>query len=113
LANVNRTKNAGITYRLAELGFGTNKENAKVLTEDVEEYAKKLVKTLTGTTNDKKPSASKPKKTTVKKPVKTKNKANLTTDGKWGNSTTKALQKALGTPVDGIISKQPRNSVSN
>jgi len=43
---------------------------------------------------------------------KKKNKANLTVDGKWGNSTTKALQKALGTPVDGIISKQPRNSVS-
>lgn len=51
-----------------------------------------------------KPAASKP----AKKP----NKANLTVDGKWGKSTTKALQKALGTPVDGIISKQPRNSVS-
>src|SRR5699024_838946 len=61
LANVNRTANAGITYRLVELGFGTNKDNAKVLTEDVETYAKKLVKTLTGTTNDKKPSTSKPK----------------------------------------------------
>lgn len=40
------------------------------------------------------------------------NKANLTVDGKWGNSTTRALQKALGTPVDGIISKQPSNSVT-
>lgn len=53
--------------------------------------------------------ASKPSK--ASKPKK-KNKANLTVDGKWGKSTTKALQKALGTPVDGIISKQPRNSVS-
>ncbi|WP_339179189.1 peptidoglycan recognition family protein [Oceanobacillus sp. FSL W7-1293] len=36
----------------------------------------------------------------------------LAVDGKWGNSTTLALQKALGTPRDGIISKQPRNSVT-
>lgn len=54
----------------------------------------------------------KPSKTSTTKPSKSKNKANLTVDGKWGKSTTRALQKALGTPVDGIISKQPRNSVS-
>src|SRR5699024_8376604 len=46
LANVNRTANAGITYRLIELGFGTNKNDAKVLTEDVEAYAKELVKAI-------------------------------------------------------------------
>ncbi|MEK4922404.1 M15 family metallopeptidase [Cytobacillus sp. FSL R5-0569] len=46
------------------------------------------------------------------KPSKSKPKANLTVDGKWGNSTTKALQKALGTPIDGIISDQTRNSVT-
>ncbi len=48
------------------------------------------------------------------KPTTTNNasKSNLTVDGKWGKSTTRALQKALNTPVDGIISKQPRNSVS-
>ena len=40
-------------------------------------------------------------------------KSNLTVDGKWGNSTTKALQKALGTPQDGIISHQYRNSVTS
>ncbi|WP_222123201.1 peptidoglycan-binding domain-containing protein, partial [Staphylococcus epidermidis] len=32
-----------------------------------------------------------------------KAKANLTVDGKWGPSTTRALQKALGTVVDGVI----------
>ncbi|MFD1170217.1 peptidoglycan-binding domain-containing protein [Oceanobacillus caeni] len=42
-----------------------------------------------------------------------KAKANLTVDGKWGPSTTRALQKALGTVVDGVISKQLRNSVTN
>src|SRR5690625_4575144 len=41
-----------------------------------------------------------------------KPKANLEVDGKWGKSVTKALQKALKTQVDGIISKQPKNSVS-
>src|SRR5699024_408239 len=56
-----------------------------------------------------KPSTSKPK---PQKPTKPTNKAKLTVDGKWGKSTTRELQKALGTPVDGIISKQPRNSVS-
>src|SRR5690625_6740831 len=43
---------------------------------------------------------------------KNKKKANMTADGKWGKDTTRALQRALGTPVDGIISQQPRNSVT-
>lgn len=30
----------------------------------------------------------------------------LTVDGKWGTGTTRALQEALGTPVDGIVSNQ-------
>ena len=46
------------------------------------------------------------------KPAQTKNKANLIVDGKWGSETTKALQKALGTVVDGVISSQPRNHVT-
>src|SRR5699024_6469465 len=108
------TANAGITYRLVELGFGTNKDNAKVLTEDVETYAKKLVKTLTGTTNDKKPSASKPKPSKPK-PKPSKPQSNkLTVDGSWGPATTKALQRHFKTTVDGVISGQPSNkSVRN
>lgn len=38
--------------------------------------------------------------------------ANLKVDGKWGPRTTRALQQALGTPVDGVISSQPRNPVT-
>ena len=55
----------------------------------------------------------KPKKK-AKEPYKTTHKkADLVVDGKWGNSTTKALQKALGTPQDGILSHQYRNSVTS
>lgn len=48
----------------------------------------------------------------VSKP-KPKTSASLTVDGKWGASTTKSLQRALGTKVDGVISSQPSNSVTN
>ncbi|CDO03090.1 lysozyme [Oceanobacillus picturae] len=43
---------------------------------------------------------------------KSKTKANLKVDGKWGNSTTEALQKALGTTQDGIISNQYDNRIT-
>jgi peptidoglycan L-alanyl-D-glutamate endopeptidase CwlK len=36
----------------------------------------------------------------------------LAVDGIWGSGTTKALQKVLGTLKDGIISNQPKNSVT-
>lgn len=69
-----------------------------------------------GGTFTSKPSQVKPSKPSVK-PVKTNtskstSKANLTVDGKWGKDVTRALQRSLKTPVDGIISGQPRNSVS-
>ncbi|SFL38603.1 N-acetylmuramoyl-L-alanine amidase [Gracilibacillus orientalis] len=47
------------------------------------------------------------------KSATTENKANLKVDGKWGNSTTRALQQYLDTVVDGIISDQVRNNVTN
>ena len=73
LANVNRTRNAGLTYRLIELGFGTNPNDAKVLTEQVEEYAKELVKAITGTSNDRKPSKS---SSATKRPANTSKTTN-------------------------------------
>ncbi|SFL85997.1 N-acetylmuramoyl-L-alanine amidase [Gracilibacillus orientalis] len=39
--------------------------------------------------------------------------ANLKVDGYWGSKTTKELQQALGTIVDGVISNQSRNKVTN
>lgn len=36
----------------------------------------------------------------------------LKVDGKWGNTTTKALQQALGTTVDGYLSDQRKNDIT-
>ncbi|MBM7678367.1 M15 family metallopeptidase [Gracilibacillus alcaliphilus] len=47
------------------------------------------------------------------KPAPSKpSKAKIAEDGLWGKATTRALQQALGTPVDGIISAQSRNAVT-
>src|SRR5699024_1688028 len=113
IGSVNCTENAGITYRLVELGCGTNKDNAKVLTENVATYSKNLVKSLTGTTNDKKPATSKPNpskpSSSKPKPSKPSNKYNVAVDGSWGPDLTCNLQRYFGTTVDGVISGQPKN----
>ncbi len=95
LFNVNQTANAGITYRLLELGFGTNAKDAKVLTENVEEYAKELIKVIAGSSNDKKPSKQsggtstvKPSKPTVKPTTTKKTISQMATEviaGKHGS----------------------------
>lgn len=51
-------------------------------------------------------------KNTYKILNKVSHKANLKIDGVWGWAVTKALQAALDTPVDGKISRQPKNSVT-
>ncbi len=56
LGNVNRARNNNITYRLVELGFGTNKTDAGIMTNQVDEYAKAIIKAVTG----KQPSSTKP-----------------------------------------------------
>lgn len=53
------------------------------------------------------------KKTNTKpsnKPTSKPKPKKLVEDGAWGKATTKALQKHYGTPVDGIISGQPKNN---
>lgn len=54
-----------------------------------------------------KPNPTKPKPE-VDKPV-----TRLVVDGHWGNLTTRELQKALKTPIDGIITGQYPNAVTN
>ncbi|MGN8647876.1 peptidoglycan recognition protein family protein [Gracilibacillus sp. HCP3S3_G5_1] len=59
-----------------------------------------------------KPPKKKVKSESTKKSTSSKPKANLKIDGKWGNATTRALQQYLDTVVDGIISDQLRNSIT-
>lgn len=82
LYNVNATAKAGITYRLIELGFGSNKRDADILVKQVDQYAKELVKAITGKVSDKpteqaskpqaKPKPSTPSKDKPSKPSKKK-----------------------------------------
>lgn len=53
---------------------------------------------------------AKPSKPKPSKPKPTSNK--ISVDGYWGAETTKALQKAMGTYVDGIISGQYPNDIT-
>src|SRR5690606_13563112 len=58
------------------------------------------------------PKPSPEQKVEKSAPAKSKSGTKITVDGKWGKETTRALQKALGTPVDGIISRQLKNRVT-
>src|SRR5690625_857856 len=68
LYNVNDAAQNGVNYRLIELGFGTNKTDADIMVKKVDEYAKELIKAVTGgvasksntntSTSNKKPSNS-------------------------------------------------------
>lgn len=44
------------------------------------------------------------------KHVTTQTNDKLVVDGDWGIDTTKTTQKVLGTPIDGIVSKQPKSN---
>lgn len=52
LANVNRSANSGVNYRLIEIGFGTNKKDSDYMVKNVDAIAKALVKAFYGTTKD-------------------------------------------------------------
>lgn len=67
LWNVNDAKNRGITYRLLELGFGTNRTDANIMTGQVDQYAKELVHALFGATGSGTAKPAPAKKAPVKK----------------------------------------------
>src|SRR5699024_8321829 len=75
LFNVNQTARAGITYRLIELGFGSNKRDADILVKQVDQYAKELVKAITGKVSDK-PTEQASKPQTKPKPQATPSTSN-------------------------------------
>ena len=110
---------------LIEYGFITNTRDESILMNQVNQLAQwtceGVLNAIGGSVPPYKPTpkpkpVSKPK-VTVQPPVKAspkkKAKANLKVDGYWGKATTRALQRALGTPVDGVLSNQLRNSVTD
>lgn len=105
---------------IVEYGFADTQEDSDRIIKNWKIYAEAVIKAFCNHVGVKyvvpgkgvvKPPKvdAKPSKTNT---APSKSKANLTVDGKWGKSTTRALQAYLGTPVDGIISKQSRNAVS-
>lgn len=105
LANVNRTAQAGVNYRLIELGFGTNKKDADILMNKTDEYAKKLVEAILNKSVGKQPVTDKPE---TSKPVETKpapaksieTLANEVIAGKHGSGDDR--KKALGSQYDAV-----------
>lgn len=77
LYNVNDARNRGIAYRLIELGFGTNRTDANIMTDKVDEYAKELVNALFYASSGAPAKPAKPAKTKPKpQPAKSKWKKN-------------------------------------
>jgi LysM repeat protein len=62
LFNVNMARNNGITYRLLELGFGTNRTDADIMLQRTDEYAKKLVEAILNAKVENSKPAKKPAK---------------------------------------------------
>lgn len=69
LYNVNDARNRGIAYRLIELGFGTNRTDSNIMTNQVDKYAEELVNALFYASSGApaKPAKPKPKKSVPKK----------------------------------------------
>lgn len=52
LRNCNIARNSGINYRLIELGFGTNKQDADIMINNVDVIAKEFVQMVCGTVSN-------------------------------------------------------------
>lgn len=107
-----KTSSGSIVDYLKSIGEDSSFANRKKLA------AKYGIKNYKGTASqniellNKLKNNEKPKKSSSKK-NSSKPKANLKVDGKWGKATTRALQAALGLKYrDGILSSQPKNSVT-
>ncbi|MEK4302384.1 N-acetylmuramoyl-L-alanine amidase [Oceanobacillus sp. FSL W8-0428] len=87
------------------------RDNAKLKAQG-EAIADGIMEFLNVKNTNSAPKVSKPSSGKTGSKQITKPKSILSVDGKWGNSTTQALQEALNTPVDGVISKQPKNAVT-
>ena len=107
LANVNRAAKRGYNYRLVENGFISNAGDVETFNSRLDDIARGYLAAFGIEAGEA------PAETPAKQPESASgaaSSATLTVDGLWGNDTTKALQKALGTTVDGIVSNQYASS---
>lgn len=110
LYNVNDARNRGIAYRLIELGFGTNKTDAEIMTRNVDAYAKALLKALFGEVSNEPVAPAKPEPVAPPKPSKTiSDMADEVEAGKHGSGHTNR-RKSLG--VSASAYKKVRDEVN-
>lgn len=119
LANVNRTANGGINYRLVEVGFGTNKKDADYMLNNYEKLAHDFVDALVGTTVKPKPVDKRiGVNTKAEEPLSKytdQQLADMVMQGEFGNGDDR--KKALGKrydPVQKIVNqkaKRPEPSI--
>lgn len=114
LANVNRARSGGVNYRLLELGFGSNRDNANTMLNNTDQLARDLVQAIQGKPVNQGVQPSQPK------PSKPANKtinqlAKEVIRGNWGNGQTRITKltnagynpKAVQNKVDEILGKTP------
>lgn len=103
-----QTNALGYTGKKADGYFGPDtRDDTKALQKQIGLKGKDFDGMVGDTTLAAWEKAGKPKLKKSKPSKPAGSKAKLEVDGKWGRSTTKALQRILGTPVDGEVSFQP------
>lgn len=113
LANMNKCAKLGVPYILVETCFIDNREDMKLYEAHLYSVWDKVAAAICSYYGIKKlasggqPVDTNKTPTSNKKPATERNKSLLAIDGYWGQATTRAAQKYLGTPVDGIVSNQP------
>lgn len=106
---------------IVEYGFADTKEDSDRIIKNWKTYAEAVIKAFCAHAGVKYvvpgKGVVKPPKVDTKPPktedTPSKPKSNLTVDGEWGNSTTRALQVYFKTPQDGFLSRQLRNGATN
>lgn len=101
LANPNRAAARGINYRLVENGFISNARDVSTFNGRMDDIARGYLAAFgIGAVT------APPAPHNTPQPTPDPATRGLDVDGVWGPATTSAVQRALGTPVDGVVSDQ-------
>ncbi|WP_413775130.1 N-acetylmuramoyl-L-alanine amidase family protein [Gracilibacillus pellucidus] len=113
-ANFHVLRESKMPAILTENGFIDSEEDAQQLKDSsfLDKVAQGHVNGIVRIFNLKKKVRGNISRAVSVKPKEEQLSNRLIVDGRWGSETTRALQRALGTVEDGIISNQVRNSVT-